>query len=216
MLAFKLHYWHLCKSILFTFWRKKEKVLKEYAHLLLGIYMRSEDYKSLKKRMHSIQKHSHLVSWILQLIFAVPGNLLFYLLMKPINTLYPLLFLSYVKYNVTFVITIWWCDPLLCNVFSVENASLQMSIWIVSSTIKCDRYLKHVILRISQVLMLCLWVRFLLCYCSRHVNLQLYFSLLQLSTVYVITWPYYVLQLSFYHKSTNMYIMKISVSMHPK
>ncbi|VDI44633.1 Hypothetical predicted protein [Mytilus galloprovincialis] len=41
---------------------KKEKVLKEYAHLLLGIYMRSEDYKSLKKRMHSIQKHSHLIT----------------------------------------------------------------------------------------------------------------------------------------------------------
>lgn len=102
---------------------------------------------------------------------AVPGNLLFYLLIKPINTLYPLLFLSYVKYNVTFVITIWWCNPLLCNVFfSVENASLQMSIWIVSSTINCDRYLKHVILRISQVLMLFLWVGFLLCYCSRHVN----------------------------------------------
>ncbi|XP_052100110.1 uncharacterized protein LOC127734318 isoform X2 [Mytilus californianus] len=41
---------------------KKEKVLKENAHLLLGIYMRAEDYKSLKKRMISIQKHSHLIT----------------------------------------------------------------------------------------------------------------------------------------------------------
>ncbi|XP_052100114.1 transient receptor potential cation channel subfamily M member 2-like [Mytilus californianus] len=41
---------------------EKEKVLKENAPLLLGIYMRLEEYKMLKKRLKSIQEHSYLIT----------------------------------------------------------------------------------------------------------------------------------------------------------
>ncbi|CAG2236290.1 unnamed protein product [Mytilus edulis] len=41
---------------------EKEKVLKENAPLLLGIYMRSEEYTKLKRRLKIIQKHSHIIT----------------------------------------------------------------------------------------------------------------------------------------------------------